>query len=222
MTGSDGLLTGAEVPGVIIDCSTVDAATSDEVRTAAADRGVAFLASPISGNPRVVSAGDSVLVCSGPREAFDRIAHLLRTISREAVYVGAGEESRLVKICHNLYLGIMVRALAEIVTLAEKSGVPRTSFMDFFNNTVLTSPWVKERTPDLLALDWNPTFTMELLRKDFDLGLAAGRSEEVYMPMSASVLQLIQEAIGRGYRDQDFLAMFEVQAASSGMTVTPE
>lgn len=221
-TGDGGLLSGDDLPGVIVDCSTVNTETSAQVREAAAEKGVGFLASPISGNPRVVASGQSVLVASGPRETFDAVAELLRAISREAVYAGEDEGSRLVKICHNLYLGIMVQALSEVVSLAEKSGVPRTAFMDFINNTVVGSDWVRERTPDLLALDWDPTFTMELLRKDFDIGLAAGRQEEVPMPLAAGVLQLIQTAIGRGYRDRDFLAMFEVQAASAGMTVAPE
>lgn len=222
VTGKDGLLSGDDLPQIIVDCSTVDPQTSVVVRTAAKEKGVGFLASPISGNPRVVAAGESVLVASGPQETFDAVVQLMETISKRAVYAGEGEGSRLVKICHNLYLGIIVQGLSEIITLAEKSGVPRTAFLDFINNTVLGSDWVRERTPDLIALDWNPTFTMELLRKDFDLGLAAGRQAEVPMPLSADVLQLIQNAIGRGYRDQDFLSMFEVQAASAGMTVEPE
>ena len=81
---------------------------------------------------------------------------------------------------------------------------------------------VTRRTADMLSLDWTPTFTTELLRKDFDLGLAAARAEEVTMPLASSVLQLIQAAIGRGYRDKDFLSLFEVQAASSGMTLEPK
>ncbi|MPZ52207.1 MAG: NAD-binding protein [Acidimicrobiia bacterium] len=221
-TGAGGLLDGSDHPGIIVDSSTVDPGTSAQVREIAQSKGVEFLASPISGNPRVVAAGESVLVSSGPRETFDKVEDLLRTISREAVYAGEGEGSRLVKICHNLYLGIIVQALSEVVTVAEKSGVPRAAFMDFINNTVLGSDWVRERTPDLLALDWSPTFTLELLRKDFDLGLAAAREAEVPMPLSSGVLQLIQNAIGRGYRDQDFLSMFEVQAASAGMAVEPQ
>lgn len=220
-TGPDGLLSGDARPRLVVDCSTVDAQTSARVRAALADRGVEFLASPISGNPYVVAEGESVLVASGPRTTYDLARPYLESISRTAVYAGDGEQARLVKICHNLYLGLMVQSLAEVTTLAEKSGVPREAFLEFLNNTVITSDWVRKRTPDLLALDWTPTFTTELLRKDFDLGLAAARHEEVTMPLSAIVLQLLQAAIGRGYREQDFLSLFAVQAASSGMEVQP-
>ena len=219
--GEGGLLAADPHPRVIVDCSTVDAAMSAQVRAACADAGVAFLASPVSGNPHVVAAGESVLIVSGPRSTYEDARPYLEAIGKAAVYVGEGEQARLVKLCHNLYLGMIVQSLAEVTTLAEKSGVPREAFLEFLNSTVVATPWVRERTPDLLSLDWTPTFTTELLRKDFDLGLAAARQAEVPMPVAAAVMQLIQASIGRGYRDRDFLSLFEVEAASAGLTLEP-
>jgi 3-hydroxyisobutyrate dehydrogenase-like beta-hydroxyacid dehydrogenase len=181
-----------------------------------------FLAAPISGNPHVVTEGEAVLVTSGPRPTYDLVRPYLEVIGKIAVYAGAEEQARLVKLCSNLYLGLIVQSLSEVTALAEKAGVPRAAFLDFLNGTVLGSDWVRKRTPDLLALDWTPTFTTELLRKDFDLGLAAARRYEVTMPLAGSVFQLLQAAIGRGYRDADFLALFAVEAASSGLDVHPQ
>ena len=219
--GPSGLLSGPHVPGVIVSCSSVDVATSAKVRALARERGAAFLASPVSGNPHVVAAGASTFVVSGPRAAFDELAPLLETISRSALWVGEGEEALLVKICHNLYLGLIVQSLSEVTVLAEKSGVARHVFLDFLNSTGLATDWVRRRTPDLLALDWTPTFTTELLRKDFELGMGVARSAEVPMPLAAGVLQLLQSAIGHGYRDADFLSLFALQAASSGLDLVP-
>jgi 3-hydroxyisobutyrate dehydrogenase-like beta-hydroxyacid dehydrogenase len=222
VTGPGGLLSAARRPRMIVDCSSVGADTSARVREAASACGVEFLAAPVSGNPHVVAEGQGVMIASGPQSTYDVAEPFLRSIVKMSVWGGADEQARLVKICHNLYLGLLVQSLSEVTTLAEKSGVPRGAFLDFLNSTGLGTDWVRRRTPDLLALDWTPTFTTELLRKDFDLGLAAGRSAEVSMPLTAIMLQLIQAAIGRGHRDDDFLSLFEHQASSSGMTVTPE
>jgi 3-hydroxyisobutyrate dehydrogenase-like beta-hydroxyacid dehydrogenase len=222
VTGAGGLLSATRRPRIIVDCSSVGADTSARVREAASASGVEFLAAPVSGNPHVVAEGEGVMIASGPQATYDAVEPYLRSIVKMSVWGGADEQARLVKICHNLYLGLLVQSLSEVTTLAEKSGVPRGAFLDFLNSTGLGTDWVRRRTPDLLALDWTPTFTTELLRKDFDLGLAAGRSEEVSMPLTAIVLQLIQAAIGRGHRDDDFLSLFEHQASSSGMTVTPQ
>lgn len=222
VTSEGGLLSAESLPRLIVDCSTVSTEASARVREKVEARGVGFLAAPISGNPSVVAEGEAILVASGPHESYDLAAPFLDTIGKTSVWAGEDEQARLVKICHNLYLGLIVQSLSEVTTLAEKSGVPRAAFLEFLNNTVLGTDWVRKRTPDMLALDWTPTFTTELLRKDFDLGLAAARSVEVPMPLAGSVLQLIQAAIGHGHRNEDFLSLFEVQAASSGMAIKPE
>lgn len=220
--GPGGLLSAERHPHVIVDCSTVNTETSAEVRREAVARGAQFLAAPISGNPHVVAEGRSVLMASGPRATYETVQPYLQAIGKAAIYMGAEEQARLVKVCHNLYLGLIAQSLAEVTTLAEKSGVPRAAFLELLNNTSLATEWAQRRTPDLLSLDWTPTFTTELLRKDFDLGLAAARQQEVPLPLASSVHQLIQAAIGRGFRDQDFLSLFQVQAESSGMKVEPQ
>lgn len=221
VAGPKGLLSAERRPGTIVDCSTVSAATSAAVRTASTEAGVDFLAAPISGNPHVVAEGGACIVASGPLASFQRARPYLEQIAKVAVHAGEEEQSRLVKLCHNLYLGMMVQALVEVTSLAEKGGTERAAFLEFLNGTVLASDWVRKRTDDLIERDWTPTFTTELLRKDFDLGLGAARSLEVPMPVGAAVYQLIQSAIGTGLRDADFLALYEQQARGASLAQDP-
>ena len=204
-------------PGVIVDCSTVSAEASARVRAAVNAAGADFLAAPVSGNPHVVAEGGCCIVASGPAEVFQRVRPYLEEIAKVAVHAGEEEQSRLVKLCHNLYLGMMVQALAEVTSLAEKGGTDRAAFLEFLGGTVVASDWVRKRTGALVQRDWTPTFTTELLRKDFDLGLDAARSLEVPMPVGAMVYQLIQSAIGAGLRHQDFLSLYELQAAGAAL-----
>jgi 3-hydroxyisobutyrate dehydrogenase-like beta-hydroxyacid dehydrogenase len=219
--GEDGLLSGDRRPGTIVDCSTVSAAASAGVRAAANTAGAAFLAAPVSGNPHVVAEGGACIVASGPAEVFQQAKPFLEEIAKVAVHAGEEEQSRLVKLCTNLYLGMMVQALVEVTSLAEKGGTDRAAFLEFLGGTVLASEWVRKRTGDLVARDWTPTFTTELLRKDFDLGLSAARSLEVPMPVGATVYQLIQSAIGTGLRDQDFLSLYDLQARGAALEELP-
>jgi 3-hydroxyisobutyrate dehydrogenase-like beta-hydroxyacid dehydrogenase len=220
--GEYGLLSGESKPGMVVDCSTVSASASARVRAAARAAGVGFLAAPVSGNPHVVAAGGACIVASGPAESFRLAKPYLDALAKVAVYAGEDEQSRLVKLCHNLYLGMMVQALVEVTTLAEKGGTDRAAFLEFLGGTVVASEWVRRRTGDLVSRDWTPTFTTELLRKDFDLGLEAARSLEVPMPVAASVHQLIQSAIGIGLRNKDFLSLYDQQALGAGLARDPD
>lgn len=220
--GKDGVLTAAKAPGVLIDCSTVSEEASAEVRAAAAKRGTAMLASPVSGNGKVVKAGKLSLVVSGPKDAYDAALPYLERLGQGVSYVGEGELARLVKICHNVFLGITIQALVEITVLAEKGGVPRHAFLDFINKSVMGSVFSRYKTPALVNLDFAPTFTPVLLRKDLDLGLAAARKVGAPMAVTALVREILQGLIGQGFTDQDFATLLVQQAKLAGLALAPE
>lgn len=221
--GPDGVLSGSETaPAIIVDLTTVSPEASEVVRGEAALRGTALLAAPVSGNPKVVESGRLTLVVSGPAEAYEEVAPLLGLLGSGVTYVGEGERARLAKICHNLMLGIVSQTLAEIVVLAEKGGMSRADFLEFLNNSVMGSTFTRYKTPAYVNLDFTPTFTPLLLRKDFDLGMEAARELDVPMPVAAAAQQVIQAMIGSGYRDMDFAALLELQARASGLELESE
>jgi 3-hydroxyisobutyrate dehydrogenase-like beta-hydroxyacid dehydrogenase len=215
--GPDGLLAGNRLPRIVVDSSTVSAEAADEVRAAAAGRGVGFVSAPISGNPAMVADGGASIVASGPKEAFDTVQPLLAAIAPTVVLCGAGEEARLVKLGHNLLVGMITEALVEVTALAEKGGVAPAAFLDFINGSVLASTFIRHKGNAIRARDYEPTFTTENMRKDFDLGLAAARALEVPVPLAASTHQLIQTAIGHGLGQLDYVALYEVAARAAGL-----
>jgi 3-hydroxyisobutyrate dehydrogenase len=222
LLGDGGLLAGGAVPGVVVDCSTVSIESSAAMRKACAERNVAFLAAPVSGNGKVARAGQLSLVVSGPESVFHTVAPLLAYLGKSVTYAGDGDVARLVKICHNLLLGVVTQSLAEITVLAEKGGVSRAAFLDFLNNSVLGSAFTRYKSPALVNLDYTPTFTPVLLRKDFDLGLAAAREHDVPMPVAAVAAQLVQASVNSGRVDEDFTILLDLQAQNSGLALKPE
>jgi 3-hydroxyisobutyrate dehydrogenase-like beta-hydroxyacid dehydrogenase len=223
LVGKGGLLEDpANVPAVVVDCSTVSTESSAAMREACEQRGVAFLAAPVSGNGKVVKAGELGIVVSGPEKTFETVAPLLAHIGKSVTYVGDGDVARLVKICHNLLLGVVTQSMAEITVLAEKGGVSRAAFLDFLNNSVMGSVFSRYKSPAFVHLDFTPTFTPVLLRKDFDLGLAAAREFDVPMPVAAAAAQQVQASVSSGRVDEDFSILLDLQARASGLAIEPE
>jgi 3-hydroxyisobutyrate dehydrogenase len=222
ITGPAGLLCGGNNPKMIVECSSISLEGSAALRALLAKRGVEMLAAPVSGNAKVIKAGRLSFVCSGPRSAFDAASPYLQLMGPAASYVGEGELARIVKICHNVFLGVVIQSLSEMTVLAQKAGVPRHAFLDFMNQSVMGSTFSRYKTPALVNLDFKVTFTPKLLRKDLDLGLDAGRRFDVPMPLAALTRDIVQTLIGRGMDDEDFAKLIVLQAQASGLALEPE
>jgi len=223
MTGPEGLLADpSRAPGLVIDASTVSMDVSMAIRERAAERGVTLLAAPVSGNPKAARAGRLTVAVSGPRPAFERALPYLRMLGRSVSYVGEGEAARLVKICHNLILGVVAQILAETTVLAERGGIARADYLAFVNDSVMGSTFSRYKTPAYVNLDYTPTFTSRLLRKDFELGLEAARQLDVPVPLTALTHQIVVSLIGEGFGDKDFAALLEVVARGANITLEPD
>lgn len=223
LLGDGGLLVDrGNLPGAVVDTSTVSQDASERMRAACAERGVDFLASPVSGNGKVVRAGELSLVVSGPEQTYLKVKHLLDDLGRGSTYVGDGDVSRLVKIAHNLMLGVVTQTMAEITVLCEKGGVPRHAFLEFLNNSVMGSVFTRYKTPAFVNLDYTPTFTPLLLRKDFDLGFQAAHDLDVPMPVCAATAAAVQASVSQDRNTEDFSILLDVQAQSSGIALKPE
>jgi len=222
MCGPQGVLSATNAPRLIIDCSSVSDEASAKVRAEALARGAQMLAAPVSGNAKVVEAGKLTLAVSGPEPAYTLALPFLEQLGAGVSYVGTAELARIVKICHNLLLGVVTQSLAEITILAERAGVPRHALLDFINNSVMGSVFTRYKTPAFVNLDFKPTFTPPLLRKDLDLGLAAGKKLGVSLPLVQLTRDIVQQVIDQGDAERDFAVLLLHVAQKAGLTLQSE
>jgi 3-hydroxyisobutyrate dehydrogenase len=218
----EALLAGGRAPKIVVDITSVSVEDSARARGRLAQAGAQLLAAPVSGNAKVIQAGKLSFVVSGPKDAYARAEPFLALMGRGASWVGEGELARVAKICHNVFLGVVIQSLAEITVLANKAGMPRHAFLEFLNQSVMGSTFSRYKSPALVNLDFSVTFTPELLRKDLDLGLEAGRALGAPLPLASTVRDALQALIGNGYGGSDFAALLLMQAKAAGLSLAPE
>ena len=208
---------------MLVDSSTVSADASAAVRAVASTprhgaAGRARERQPEGGRGRPADRGRVRARGTRTTLALPYLEHFGEGVT----YVGEGDAARLVKICHNLFLGVVAESLAEIAVLAERGGVPRREFFEFLNASVMGSTFTRYKTPAYVNRTYTPTFTLELLRKDFDLGLDAGDEMGVPLPTMQLVRGLVQEAIDAGQTGVDFASLLEVEAARAGLEMADD
>ena len=229
--GEVGVLSGGGVPKIFLDFSSIGVDQSAEIRSRLLEVGAQLVCCPVSGNGKCVKAGKLSAGASGPEDIFKQVEEIISKIAVMGVsYVGEGELARFCKIAHNVMLGVVTQNLAEITILAQKAGVPRQAFLDFMNNSVMGSVFTRYKTNAFINLDWTTTFTPALLRKDLDLGLAAGRELNVPMPVTATTREALQAHFGAAslkndpaaYLEEDFAAILETVALGAGIELESE
>jgi 3-hydroxyisobutyrate dehydrogenase-like beta-hydroxyacid dehydrogenase len=210
LLGYDGVLSrdgAAGAPSTVVDMSTIDVPTSRRVAARAEETGVAYLRAPVSGNPGVVVAGNLTILASGDQEAFEASRRVLEAIGPTVFYLGDGEQARVMKLALNLMVGGTTQLLAEALVMGEGNGLERAQMLEVMGASAVGSPLVKYKSAALAADDYSPTFSTTGMHKDLRLAVECANGAGVPVPVTATVLQLLQACIGSGMGGLDFAVL---------------
>ena len=201
-----GLVATAPLGAVLIEMSTISPVTSQEVAAAAEGRGLHYVRCPVSGNPGVLAAGNLTLIASGPPASLELAMPVLSRVGAQVHRVGEAEEARVVKLAINAMLAANAAAMAEVITLCEASGTSRSVLLEVLGSSAVGSPFVKYKTPALLARHYDATFTTQMAVKDLRLAQDLGASHSVPLPVTDLVTRLAVATCEEGWGDADFMA----------------
>jgi 3-hydroxyisobutyrate dehydrogenase-like beta-hydroxyacid dehydrogenase len=216
--GPLGVLANLRPSTIYVETSTVSAEVSAEVAEEAARCGIAYLRLPISGNAVSAQTGDVTTFASGPEAAWSSVKPIVQTFSKAQIYLGAGESARYLKLVVNALVVITAQAMAEAFALGRKAGLPWDTMLDAIGQSTIASPWMKAKVGLMKTRDFTPTMTTRLILKDIDLMLAAARSNDVPMPLTAVTRQMMQAVIGEGLGDEDYMAIIKLAEMQSGLS----
>jgi 3-hydroxyisobutyrate dehydrogenase-like beta-hydroxyacid dehydrogenase len=216
-SGAGGLLENGGRGRTIVDMSTVSPSASAAAAAAAERAGVAYLRAPVSGNPSVVEAGNLTILVSGPRAVFDANEAVLRDIGPNVFFVGGQEEARVLKLALNLMLAGTAELIAEALVLGESNGLDRATMLEVMGASAVGSPFVKYKTPGLLADSYATTFPTTGMVKDLTLALELGRAAGAPLPAAELVERLLQACIADGMGELDFMVLFPRLREQAGL-----
>lgn len=206
-TGPDGLISRMRPGACLIDTSTVSAAASAHVAARLAGRGVAFLRAPVSGSTGPAGEGRLSFFVSGPPHALAEHRALLDRLGTKLVYLGSGEEARVMKLVVNVVVAITNGGLAEALDFGRRSGLDWSAMLDGIADSVAASPYVLSKLDTLKRRDWTAAGPVWVIAKDLDYVLEAGRTCGSYMPLAALARQSLAALEGRGAGNLDLAAV---------------
>jgi 3-hydroxyisobutyrate dehydrogenase-like beta-hydroxyacid dehydrogenase len=215
--GPDGILAGLQAGKVYVDSTTGTPDASRALATRVAETGAVMLDAPVSGSVSTLEEGRLSIMVGGDEEAFRQVEPILLDIGPTVTRIGGNGQALLMKIAINLSLHVQMVAFSEGVLLAEKDGISREVAVDAMLKSVIASPMIKYRGPMILKQPEEAWFNVNMMQKDMNLALEAGRKLNVSLPTTAVANELLTAARGMGLEEYDFSIVFEVLAQMAGL-----
>ena len=219
--GPDGILAALGPGKIYVDMTTGSPAGYRALAERVAATGAVMLDAPVSGSVSTLEEGRLSIMVGGDQAAYDLVQPILLDIGPTVRRIGENGQAVLLKIAINLSLHVQMVAFSEGVLLAEKAGIDKEVAVDAMLNSVIASPMIKYRGPFVLEQPEEAWFNVNMMQKDMNLALEAGRELDVPMPTTAVSNELLTAARGMGLEHYDFAIVYEVLARMAGLKRVP-
>jgi 3-hydroxyisobutyrate dehydrogenase-like beta-hydroxyacid dehydrogenase len=204
--GADGAFANAHRGSLVIDLSTVNPQTSQELSRLGSARGVDVLDVTISGSTPAAEQGALTLFGGGDQGCFAAAESIFRVIARKYFYLGPSGSGATMKLVVNSLLGIGMQAIAEAVALGEKAGLDRNRLLDVLSETAVVAPAHVGKLEKAMKGDYSPQFPLRLMNKDFGLILNLAAAVGAQMPATRAAFEVNVAQSAQG-QEQDFSAV---------------
>jgi 3-hydroxyisobutyrate dehydrogenase len=206
-------------PGtILIESSTVSVEWIEELERAAKEHGCDLVDAPVTGSKPQAEAGQLLFLAGGSSATVNKVTPILKAMGRDVVHVGpAGSGARL-KLINNFLSGSQVAALAEALSLIERSGLDREKALGVLTEGAPGSPLVKLLSGRMTARQYEPNFVLRLMAKDLRYAVTEADHQALDLDMGRAALRVFEHAIAAGQGDDDMSAVveqFRIQAQTA-------
>jgi 2-hydroxy-3-oxopropionate reductase len=208
--GENGVIDGAKSGAILIDMSSIAPLVSREIAAKLLEKGVEMLDAPVSGGePKAIDGTMSVMV-GGKRPIFDKCFPIMDAMAGSVVYTGDIGAGNTTKLANQIIVALNIAAMSEALVLATKAGVEPELVYQAIRGGLAGSTVLDAKAPLVLDREFEPGFRIELHIKDLGNVLETSHELGVSLPLTASVMEIMQalKADGKGNLDHSALVQY--------------
>ena len=214
--GTNGVVEGAKKGSIVIDMSSIAPLVSREVGSKLEEKGIRFMDAPVSGGePKAIDGTLSIMV--GAKEAdFEECLPILKAMGASVVLCGDVGAGNVTKLANQIIVAVNIAAMSEALVLATKAGVEPDRVYQAIRGGLAGSAVLDAKAPLVMDRKFDPGFRIDLHIKDLNNVLETGHGVGVPLPLSASVMEMMQalKVDGHGEKDHGSLVLFYEKLAN--------
>lgn len=217
--GRDGVIEGAAPGSVVVDTSTIAAATARQVAVRLEERGVDMLDAPVSGGPAGAAGAALAIMVGGKPAVLSRVRPLLEALGRSITHIGPSGAGQVAKACNQMVMVAAIEACAEAILLAQTAGVDPGRVRAALQGGAAGSRVLEVFGERMVQRNFSAGVEARLHHKDFANILHEASVLNVPLPLMAQVRQQLVSLMALGWGGDDtssLLRVLEVQSRPPG------
>ena len=186
--GRGEALLGTTPGTILVESSTVTVEWIEELDRAARERGCELVDAPVTGSKVQAETGQLLFLAGGAADAVNKITPILKAMGRDVVHVGPVGSGARLKLINNFLSGSQAAALAEALSLIERSGLDREKALRVLTEGAPGSPLVKLLSGRMTARQYEPNFLLRLMAKDLRYAVSEADHQALDLDMGRAAL----------------------------------
>jgi 3-hydroxyisobutyrate dehydrogenase len=196
---------------LVIDCSTVSAATARTAAERLAGKGVEFMDCPVSGGTEGARDGTLAIMCGGSAASFERAKPALAAMGRTVSHFGPVGAGQAAKATNQIMCAGIIEAVSEAMAFAKANGLPLERLVETLGKGAGSSWYFVHRAPNMIRGAYPPGFRVRLHAKDLGICHDMAAAYGVQLPVIERMLAQYAQLIAQGHGDEDISTCFRLK-----------
>ncbi|GLB60280.1 NAD(P)-dependent oxidoreductase [Cytobacillus sp. NCCP-133] len=199
MMGRSGVFLALKPNSYVLDMSTIDPITAQELNLAAKERDIQFYDCPLSGGPKGADAGTLTIMVGGDDQYLPGIRPVLESVGKDIFLLGPSGSGQVAKLCHNMMVALMTAGLGEAFAVGEKAGVSRSQLAEVIQSGSAHNRVLSVFGENILKDSYeNVLFSLAHMNKDIHLYKETAEFYREDSPLGQLVCEIYGKAMEQG------------------------
>ncbi|WP_347929133.1 NAD(P)-dependent oxidoreductase [Pseudomonas helvetica] len=203
--GAAGVASGAKTGQLLVDFSSLEPTATREMAAELVSRtGMGWVDAPVSGGVAGAEAASLAIMVGGESADVERVRPVLSSLGQWVTHMGAVGAGQVTKACNQMIVACNALVIAEVVALAERSGVDASLLAEALSGGFADSKPLQILAPQMAESRFEPIkWHVRTLLKDLDGAVKFSREQGSAMPISGLAAQLMRLHAGQGFLEKD-------------------
>ena len=205
--GSDEFISNIKESATVIDMSSVNPVITKKYAGILKEKNINYLDAPVSGGTIGAEEASLAIMVGGDEKTFKKCYDLLKILGNPTL-VGPVTSGQISKLANQIIVGVTIGAVAEAVTLCEKSGTNPSKMIEALSGGWADSKILQTHGKRMISKDFSPKGKTTTQLKDMTNIINAGKAVDTHLPISSLIKEMYKDLVAEGHGNTDHSSLY--------------